>query len=76
MIVTATNGKIYRHDEDGLKALQAEHPDVYAKVVKNKPEKAIEQPKKKSKKAIEQPKKKSKKAIEQPKKKSKKASTK
>ena len=51
MIVTATHGKIYRHDEEGLKALQAEHPDVYAKVVKNKPEKAIEQPKKKSKKA-------------------------
>lgn len=39
MIVTATRGKIYRHDEEGLKALQAEHPDVYAKVVKNKPEK-------------------------------------
>jgi len=58
MIVTATHGKIYRHDEAGLKALQAEHPDVYAKVVENKPEKAIEQPKK----AIEQPKKKSKKA--------------
>lgn len=58
MIVTATHGKIYRHDEEGLKALQAEHPDVYAKVVENKPEKAIEQPKK----AIEQPKKKSKKA--------------
>jgi len=68
MIVTATHGKIYRHDEAGLKALQAEHPDVYAKVVENKPEKAIEQPKK----AIEQPEK----AIEQPKKKSKKASTK
>ena len=52
MIVTATHGKIYRHDEDGLKALQAEHPEVYAKVVKVKPEKVeVEQPKKKSKKA-------------------------
>lgn len=45
MIVTATHGKIYRHDEDGLKALQAEYPDVYAKVVKNKPEKVEEAPK-------------------------------
>ena len=44
MIVTATHGKKYRHDEEGLKALQAEHPDVYAKVVKNKPEK-VEEPK-------------------------------
>ena len=35
MIVTATHGKIYRHDEAGLKALQAEHPEVYAKVVKH-----------------------------------------
>lgn len=51
MIITETHGKIYRHDEAGLKALQAEHPDVYAKVVKNKPEKVEEQPKKKSKKA-------------------------
>ena len=51
MIVTAKGDKIYRHDEAGLKALQSEHPDIYAKVVKNKPEKAIEQPKKKSKKA-------------------------
>lgn len=51
MIITATHGKKYRHDEAGLKALQAEHPDVYAKVVKNKPEKVEEQPKKKSKKA-------------------------
>jgi len=58
MIVTETHGKIYRHDEAGLKALQAEHPDIFEKVVKNKPEKVIEQPKK----AIEQPKKKSKKA--------------
>ena len=39
MVVTKTHGKIYRHDEEGLKALQAEYPDVYAKVVKNKPEK-------------------------------------
>lgn len=45
MEVTETHGKIYRHDEAGLKALQAEHPDVYAKVVKNKPEKVEEQPK-------------------------------
>lgn len=44
MIVTEKNGKKYRHDEEGLKALQAEHPDVYAKVVKNKPEK-VEAPK-------------------------------
>ena len=51
MVVTATHGKIYRHDEEGLKALQAKHPDVYAKVVKVKPEKVEEQPKKKSKKA-------------------------
>lgn len=51
MVITATHGKIYRHDEAGLAALQSEHPDVYAKVVKNKPEKVIEQPKKKSKKA-------------------------
>ena len=51
MIVTATHGKIYRHDEEGLKALQAEHPDIFEKVVENKPEKAIEQPKNKSKKA-------------------------
>lgn len=51
MVVTATHGKIYRHDEAGLAELQAEYPDVYAKVVKNKPEKVIEQPKKKSKKA-------------------------
>lgn len=52
MIVTATHGKKYRHDEAGLKALQAEHPEIYEKVVKNKPEKVIEQPKKKSKKAF------------------------
>ena len=45
MIVTAAHGKIYRHDEEGLKALQADHPDVYAKVVKVKPEKVEEQPK-------------------------------
>lgn len=45
MIVTETPGKIYRHDEAGLKALQTEHPDVYAKVVKNKPEKVEEAPK-------------------------------
>ena len=51
MVVTATHGKIYRHNESGLAELQAEHSDIYAKVVKNKPEKAIEQPKKKSKKA-------------------------
>ena len=51
MVITATHGKIYRHDEAGLKELQSEYPDIYAKVVKNKPEKAIEQPKKKSKKA-------------------------
>lgn len=44
MVITATHGKIYRHDEAGLKALQAEHPDIYAKVVKNKPEK-VEEPK-------------------------------
>lgn len=42
MVITATHGKIYRHDEEGLAALQAEHPDIYAKVVKNKPEKVEE----------------------------------
>jgi len=52
MIITETHGKKYRHDTEGLAALQAEYPDVYAKVVKNKPEKVeVEQPKKKSKKA-------------------------
>lgn len=52
MIITATHGKIYRHDEEGLKALQAEYPEVYAKVVKVKPEKVeVDQPKKKPKKA-------------------------
>lgn len=45
MIVTRRYDKTYRHDEAGLKALQAEHPDVYAKVVKNKPEKVEEAPK-------------------------------
>ena len=45
MIVTSTHGKTYRHDTEGLAALQAEHPEVYAKVVKNKPEKVEEQPK-------------------------------
>ena len=50
MVVTATHGKIYRHDEEGLKALQAEHPEVYAKVVKNKPEKVEEAKAVKSKK--------------------------
>ena len=52
MVITATHGKIYRHDEEGLKALQAEYPEVYAKVVKVKPEKVeVDQPKKKPKKA-------------------------
>ena len=51
MIVTATHGKKYQHDEEGLAALKAEYPKVYEKVVKVKPEKAAEQPKKKSKKA-------------------------
>lgn len=51
MVITATHGKIYRHDEDGLKALQTEHPDVYAKVVKNKPEKVEEAKAVKAKKA-------------------------
>ena len=50
MIVTATHGKIYRHDENGLKALQAEYPDIYAKVVKNKPEKVEEKTPEKPKK--------------------------
>ena len=45
MVITATHGKIYRHDEEGLKALQAEYPEVYAKVVKVKPEKVEEAPK-------------------------------
>ena len=49
MVVTATHGKIYRHDEAGLAALQAEYPDIYAKVVKNKPEK-VEEKKVKTKK--------------------------
>ena len=44
MIVTEKNGKKYRHDEAGLAELQAEHPDIYAKVVKNKPKK-VEAPK-------------------------------
>lgn len=53
MIVTATHGKIYRHDEAGLKALQAEHPDVYAKIIKidEKKEEEKEAPKKAPKKA-------------------------
>ena len=45
MIVTEKYGKTYRHDEAGLKALQADYPDVYAKVVKVKPEKVEEAPK-------------------------------
>ena len=39
IVITKHGGKIYPHDEAGLAALQAEYPDVYAKVVKNKPEK-------------------------------------
>lgn len=50
-VATLYKEKVYKHDEEGLALLQAEHPDVYAKVVKNKPEKVEEQPKKKSKKA-------------------------
>jgi len=49
IVITKHGGKIYRHDEAGLKALQAEHPDIYAKVVKNKPEK-VEEKKVKTKK--------------------------
>lgn len=52
MVITATHGKIYRHDTEGLASLQAEHPEIYAKVVKVKHAKVeVEQPKKKSKKA-------------------------
>ena len=44
IVITKHGGKIYPHDEAGLAALQAEYPDVYAKVVKNKPER-VEAPK-------------------------------
>lgn len=45
MVTIAYHGKTYRHDEEGLAVLQAEHPEIYAKVVKNKPEKVEEAPK-------------------------------
>lgn len=53
MVITATHGKIYRHDEAGLKALQAEHPDIFEKIIKidEKKEEEKESPKEAPKKA-------------------------
>lgn len=47
-VATLYKGKVYKHDEEGLALLQAEHPDIFEKIIKidEKKEEEKEAPKK------------------------------